>query len=331
MSKKIIFIAVAVVLITASVYYFSARESSEKVYRVGVLAGVAELSALFDSFKAEMAELGYIEGENISYDFQVTSVEPERERKILEKFVEDEVDLIVTFPTEVSMLAKEVAEGTGIPVLFFWANIEGTGLVESIANPGGNITGVRYPGPDLAVKRFEVAMELKPGIKTLMVPYQKDYPIVESQMEVLRPALSSAGVELIELAEEDTEGLKASLESISLDETPIDAIILIADPFSIVLEPFEAIAKFATENGILSGGNYMEVNGYATVFGVSANMAVTGQQAASLAKKIFSGVEVGSIPVLSSESYFQLDYNRASALGLEIPEGLLSQADEIIR
>jgi putative ABC transport system substrate-binding protein len=223
-------------------------------------------------------------------------------------------------------------ENSGIPVLFCFANIEGTGLVESIANPGDNITGVRYPGPDLAVKRLEVMRELVPDLKVLWVPYQKDYPIVQSQLDVLRPAAQEAGVELIEFPGVDVTDLQAELDRLSnLEIKDIDAILSLAEPFAIVPEPFGAIAKFATEQKIPMGGNYMVIGGYESVFGITVNLETTGQQAASQANKILSGTPAGTIPVLSSESYFQLSYKAAENIGLEVPTGLLSQADEIIR
>ncbi|MFA5355443.1 MAG: ABC transporter substrate-binding protein [Candidatus Paceibacterota bacterium] len=333
MTKKIIIlIAVVVVILAAGAYCFLAQEESEKTYRIGILAGVEVITPIADSFKAEMAELGYIEGENIAYDIQVTNIEPDKEKEILQGFVDSGVDLIFTFPTEVSMFAKEIAENTGIPVLFAFANIEDTGLVDNITNPGGNITGVRYPGPDLIVKRLEIMEDLIPGIKAIWVPYQKDYPIVPSQLEVLRPAALEAGITLIEFPGSGGEDLQAELDRLSeLENIGIDAILSLADPYAIVPEFFMPIAKFATENSILMGGNYMSVGGYESIFGVTVNLETTGQQAAAQANKILSGVPAGTIPVVSSENYFVFSYRGAEALGIDIPVGLLSQADEIIR
>ena len=76
------------------------------------------LAGIADSFKAKMTELGYIEGKNIAYDIQKTNFEPDKEQQILKKFVDDKVDLIFTFPTEVSLAAKTATQGTGIPVVF---------------------------------------------------------------------------------------------------------------------------------------------------------------------------------------------------------------------
>src|SRR5204862_2918700 len=121
------------------------------------------------------------------------------------------VDLIFVFPTEVSIAAKKAIQGTNIPVVFAQAFIEQSNLVNSVREPGGNITGVRFPGPDLAIKRLEVLLELAPKAKRLWVPYQKGYPNVPPQLEALRPAAAAAGVTLVEAPFANVTELQADL------------------------------------------------------------------------------------------------------------------------
>lgn len=174
-------LAVLLLLATLAVGCFS----KPKPYRVGILCGVDFFADTADGFKAKMSELGYREGETIFYDMKITSFDPQTEKHILKQFVSDDVYLILTFPTEVSHEAKAITEGTNIPVVFANANIEGVDLVESVREPGGNITGVRYPGPDLAIKRFEIMLDLVPRAKRILIPFQRGYPIVASQLDVL--------------------------------------------------------------------------------------------------------------------------------------------------
>jgi putative ABC transport system substrate-binding protein len=311
----------------------SDSDTQQKVYRIGMLNGLGEfLEEIPPAFKDKMTELGYIEGENIVYDVQSTMFEPERETQILEKFVEDRVDLIYTFPTEVSMAAKSVTQGTGVPVIFSIANIEGTDLVDSVPRPGGNITGVRYPGPDLAVKRFEVMHEIVPGAETMWVPYQRGYPIIESQMEVLLPAAAAEGVTIIEFPADDAAELQAEFDRLTASgEIGFDAILFIPEPLSTFSEPFETIGRFAYENDIPIGGLMMHVGGYGSIFGINVDIPKTAQQAAVLADKILRGTPAGTIPVVSSESYFEIDYQVAQEFGLTVPESLLISADKVTR
>lgn len=302
-----------------------------KVYRVGILSGLDYMASTADGFKAEMTELGYIEGKNIVYDHQRTNFDMAAYKRILQKFVVDEVDLIFVFPTEASLEAKAATQGTNIPVLFSIANIEGTGLVNSVREPGGNITGVRYPGPDIALKRFEIMRELAPQAKRMWIPYQRGYPIVDSQLEVLRPAAVAAGVTLIEAPADNAAELEADLQARAQSaDLGLDAILFIAEPLAVTSDAFAVMGKFAHEHKVPIGGALMSVGDYGSVFGVNIDSVNVGRQAAPLADKILRGTPAGAIPVVSAESYLQINYRVAQELGLMVPEGLLSQADEVI-
>lgn len=303
-----------------------------KVYRVGILSGLGFVADITDGFKAGMAELGYVEGENITYDVQTTEFDMAAYKRILNKFVADKVDLIVVFPTEASVEAKLATQGTDIPVLFTFALIEGMGLVDSVREPGGNITGVRYPGPDIAVKRFEILREMLPEANRIWIPYQRDYPIVASQFEVLYPVAEAAGVTLIEFPASSPAELEAELAArAQQDDVGMDAIMFIVEPLTVTPDNYVVIGKFAYEHKIPLGGAFMSVGGYSSIFGVNVKSYDTGLLAAPLADKIFKGTPAGTIPVVSAENFVQFNYTAAQKLGVTIPEGLLSQADEIVR
>ncbi|MFN2153417.1 MAG: ABC transporter substrate binding protein, partial [Anaerolineales bacterium] len=196
--KKTTWLILLILTIITSLL-MSGCNSGQKVYKVGILSGLNFVADSTDGFKEGMNELGYVEGENIIYDVQTTDFDMEAYNSIAAKFVEDEVDMIFVFPTEATMVAKAATEGTDIPVVFSFALVEGMGIIDSVREPGGNITGVRYPGPDFAVRRFEVLMELVPDAKNVLMPYQRGYPIVAPQLEILRPVAEAAGVTLIDL------------------------------------------------------------------------------------------------------------------------------------
>jgi putative ABC transport system substrate-binding protein len=279
-----------------------------------------------------MAELGYVEGKNIVYDMQKTNFEPDKEQQILKKFVADKVDLILVFSTEVSIAAKAATQGTNIPVLFTSANIEGMGLVNSVREPGGNITGVRFPSPDFAAKRFEILHELAPQVKRVLIPYQKGYPSVPPQLEAIRPAATAAGITLVEAPANSPAELETYLQNrAQAADVGFDAILMLAEPLTGSPDAITVMGKFAAAHKMLMGGNAIAVGEYASIFGVSTDNVAVGKLAAPLADKIFKGIAAGTIPVLSAESYMQINYKAAQQLGLTIPEGLLKQANEIIR
>jgi putative tryptophan/tyrosine transport system substrate-binding protein len=308
------------------------EKAHKKAYKVGILCGLDYIAVLSDGFKAKMTELGYVEGENIIYNYQRTNFEPEKEEKILRQFIEDKSDLILTFPTEVSMAAKAATQGTNVPVIFAIANIESTDLVDSVIKPGGQITGVRFPGPDLAIKRFEVMRELVPKAKRMWVPYQRGYPIISSQMKVLYPVAEAAGITLIEFPADNAAEIRAELDARQRSNNiDFDAIFFIPEPISCTDDAFAVMCNFAYEQKIPIGGILMQAGNRGSIFGINVNIRKTGEQAAVLADKILNGTLAGTIPVLSSESYLEINYKVAQELGVPVPEGLLSRADRIIR
>lgn len=233
------------------------------------------------------------------------------------------------------MEAKVATQGTNIPVVFAmsFTDVTGVDLINSIREPGGNITGVRFPSADIASKRLEILLELAPNAKRVFVPYLKDYPNVPSQLDVIRPQAASQGVELIEFAATSPQDLQAELDGfIAADGVGIDAILMIAEPLGITLPFYTVIGKFAYDHQIPIGGALMTVGGeYGSIFGLLPDAKSAGEQAALLADKVFRGTVAGTIPVITSESYFQIDYKAAQALGVLVPEGLLRQANEVIR
>jgi putative ABC transport system substrate-binding protein len=303
---------------------------NNKVYHVGVLSGLDFFANTTDGFKAKMAELGYIEGKNIVYDVQKSNFDMAAYRSTLQKFVADKVDLIFVFPTEASMEAKKATEGTGIPVVFTNAFIEDTNLVKSVREPGGNITGVRWAGPDMALQRFEIMRELLPHAKRMWIVYQKGYPIVKSQLEALRPAFATAGIIMTEIPADNTSELEAGLRMQVSTDKP-DAILLIPEPLIAAPDAFMVLSTFADEYKIPIGGTLFLINGHETIFGSTPQSIPQGKQAAVMADKILRGIPAGTIPVVSAENYIQINYRAIQKLGLNVSESLLVRADEIIR
>jgi putative ABC transport system substrate-binding protein len=309
-----------------------AGAQQNKVYHVGILSGLGFIADSTDGFKEGMTALGYIEGKNIVYDVQKTDFDIEAYQTILKKFVAEDVDLILAFPTEATIEAKTATKGTKIPVLFTFALVEGMGIIDSVREPGGNITGVRYPGPDFAVRRFEVLRQIAPNAKRIFVPFQRGYPIVAPQLEVLRPAAQAAGVTLIEFPVDNAAELQAELDArASSADIGMDAILIIVEPFCVTPENYAVFAKFAYEHKIPFGGAYVPAENYTDLFGVDVISFESAKAAAALADKIFKGTPAGTIPVLSAEPFLNINYKVAQEFGLTVPEGLLKQANRVIK
>ncbi len=303
-----------------------------KVYRVGILCGFEFFAPAVDGFKAKMTELGYVEGENIVYDVQTAPVDVAAYRTIAEKFVADQVDLIFVFPTEASMEVKAATQGTDIPVIFDLAftDVEGINLIESIREPGGNITGVRFPSGEIAGKRLQILLELVPDAKQIFVPYFKGYPNVPGQLDAIDRLAESAGVTLVKFATTSPDELQAELDRQAASDE-LDAILLLAEPVSATPAFFTVLGKYSYEHKVPIGGTLVSDDNYSTIFGLLPEAYQTGEDAAIMADKIFSGTPAGTIPVVTAEGLFTISVDAAQALDITVPDGLLKQADEILQ
>jgi putative ABC transport system substrate-binding protein len=323
---------VALLVITALFLSGCGSPPKAKVYKVGILVGLEFVSPIAEGFKTGMTDLGYIEGENIIYDVQTVNFDIPTYQSVLKKFVDDKVDLIVVTPTEATIEAKIIAQDTNIPVVFAFAFTEGMGIIDSVREPGGNITGVRFPGIDITVKRFEILREIAPDAKRIWLPYQRGYPIVAPQLEALAPLAEAVGVTLIEFPADSSAEIQAELSALSTaDDIGMDAILFLVEPLATLPDTFTAVGKFANEHKIPFGGVYNSVDGYSSLFGVNVDLAESGRLAAPLADKVLKGTRAGTIPASTPENFIQINFKVAEQLGLTVPEGLLKQADEIIR
>ncbi len=314
----IIFLMITGLLLTAC------GAEKPKVYRVGILSGLDFFADTIDGFKAGMTERGYIEGENIVYDIQQTDVDPAAYKRILEQFVADEVDLIFVFPTEAALEAKSVTQGTDIPVLFANAFTEGVDLVESARQPGGNITGVRYPGPDLAAKSLEILVKAAPQVKRVWVPYLQGYPSVPSQLEAMRLAAASLGVTLVEFPATGPADIKADLQTRTQSADPgLDAVLYIYEALSTWPDVNAVVAEFAAKHQMPIGNDVH--------FRLVVDNVQVGRQAARLADQILKGVKPADLPVETPEFYLTINLKAAQAIDLDIPDEILRQADNVIR
>lgn len=327
------FLVLALLVVVWMVVNGCSRKAHEgKVYQVGIISGAEGFVTIADGFKAKMAALGYLEGENIVYDVQQLNADPEGEKRAAEKFVQAKVDLILAFPTGPALAAKTAARGTDIPVVFALAGIEDNNLVQSVASPGGNITGVRFPGPELTVKRLEILHELVPQARRILLLYDPDYSTIPTALSELRPAASSLGLTLVEEPVKDVGHIKAALRrrvrSASID---IDAILMMPDILTQSPDGWQIISGFAKGHKIPIGGALDFEVDLGALFSFVPDNVEMGTMAASLADKILQGTPAGTIMVVTPPGHLKLNYRAIQELGLTAREGLLSMAEEVIR
>jgi putative ABC transport system substrate-binding protein len=325
-------ILLLIILVAFGPILSTCRKKTQRVYRVGIISGAEAFADIADGFKARMIELGYIEGKNIVYDFQKLNADPAGEQHIAKKFVADKVDLIFAFPTEPALAAKAATKGTNIPVVFALAGIEGNNLVESILKPSGNITGVRFPGPEITSKRLEILHELVPNAKRIYLIYDPNYPNAPVALDSLHQVATQLAMMLIKDTVNNIKEIQDVLERrAALDDIGIDAIFIMPEILTQTPEGFELVITFANEHKIPVAGGMPYTAKHGAVFSVVPDNVEMGNLAASLTDKIFKGTPAGTIMVVTPRPQIWLNYKAAQQLGLIVPEGLLSRADVIIR
>lgn len=318
------------VLLVAVALNGCTTEPEEHSYRVGLLSGVDSFNSVFDGFKSKMAEFSYIEGETISYELQTAGGDSEKMAQIAEKFVADEVDLILTTTTGAAKAAQAATAGTDIPVIF--AIIQdpvGVGLVDTFSSPGGNLTGVARPPATYLGKRVDFLNQMVPGVQNLLVIYDPDYSIAASSVPAVKDGAASFGIELVEIPAKSQDEIIAELARIAQNESlGFDAMQFMPDPLN--SNSAEIIVDFGNQHGLPVVAHTKGQLNAGALFLYADDNSATGKIAATLADKIFNGSEPANLPVETSDLFLTVDLNVATSLGIEIPDEVLRAADEII-
>jgi len=306
-----------------------------KVYRVGVVCGADLFLPILDGLKTKLTELGFEEGRNISFDIHAFNDDSEGEFRAAKKLVADNVDLIITMPTQPSVMAHQAIQGTDIPLVFTYAGIEATGLVESVTHPGGNTTGVRFPGPEQICRRLEVLQLILPKISRVVVCYDRNYPTASPSLQALRLLARDIGVELVEvpvssLAEMETKFEKLAQQPVS-DKDRLDGILLMPDTLNHSRDGWDAIRLFAQKIHIPIAGSFVYTAEQGALFCTGNEMTVIGALTAPLVAKVLRGTPAGSLPVVSPEQGLVVNLGVARELGISVPEEVLNMANRIIR
>ena len=296
-----------------------------ETYTIGVVNLAAAFDPILEGFKTGMEEAGYKEGENVTYLYEGPAANPDALDEVLENLKSQDVDLVLTFGTTATLKAKQLLEGTDIPVIFGpVTDPVSAGIVTDLINPGGNITGIRTGNP--TPKRLEWLMAIAPDIKRIYVFNNPNDKSSAAAIEALAETASLYGVELVVRDAGNPEEIDAGLSSIPED---VDAIFIPASAF------YEAqISKFidAANQRKLPLAAPATANvwtGALTSFGHD-NIPL-GKQASRMAVQILSGVKPSDLPIENADLFLAINLLAANTIGLNIPDEILRQADIIVR
>jgi putative ABC transport system substrate-binding protein len=293
-----------------------------RVYRVGL---IANQPPLIRAFVDGLRELGYVEGQNLALEIRDNRGNVELSPRMAAELVERKVDVILA-PTTVAVRAAKQVAGS-IPIVFAVAGDPvASGFVESLAKPGGNITGVTILSPQLAAKRLQIFKEAFPSTSR-MGGVLASADTTPAQVKAIENAAAALGITFVSEAFEradqlpDVEGrLKRSrLDSLYILEsgTSLSNRTPIADMALRAKLPTLAATREYTEAGALMS------------YGV--DYADCYRQAAGYVDKILKGAKPADLPVVQADKYdFVVNARTARALGVTIPRELLLRADKVI-
>jgi putative ABC transport system substrate-binding protein len=304
-------------------------QQTGKVYRVGLLnAGVDTLSApgFRQAFGAAFRELGWTEGKNFVYESRFANNQLDRLPNLAAELVGLNVDLIVTIGTLAPLAAKRAT--ATIPIVMTSAGDPlGSGLVASLARPGGNVTGLSLMVPDIGGKRLELLKEVLPRISRVAVLWNSANPYSAHTFKETEIAVHSLGIDIQSLGVKGPNELDGAFEAIRSKHP--DALITIEDPLTV--DNRQQITDFVTTQQVPAIYGLREFADVGGLMSYGAQLSDLFRRSASYADKILRGAKPDDLPV-QQPTKFELVINlkTAKALGLDVPHSLLARADEVI-
>jgi ABC-type uncharacterized transport system substrate-binding protein len=276
------------------------------------------------AFVQRLRELGWIEGRTIVIDYRWAASSTERAAEIAAEFVRRKVDVIVTSATGPVLAAKQAT--SVIPIVFTNANDPvNTGLVASLARPGGNVTGMSLQGPDLAGKRLELLREIVPNLRRLAIIANVGNPGVVLEISEAEGAARTLGLEVVTPEIRRAEDIAPAFKALK----GAQALYVSTDPLlganRVRIQTLVMAARLPTVH------IFREMVEAGGLMSYGPNFPDLFRRSADLVDRILRGAKPGDIPV-EQPTKFDLIINltTAKALGLEVPATLLARADEVI-
>src|SRR6516162_1640677 len=278
-----------------------------------------------DAFVQRLRELGWIENRTVAIEYRWAEGRDELFAEIAAEFIRLKVDVILTYATPSSIAAKKAT--AVIPIVFAAAGDPvGTGLVASLARPGGNITGLSIQQTDLASKRLEILRELLPGLRTLAILFDTDSPNAVLESGEVQTAAHTLGLDMVTSKVRGVEDIAPAF----------DALKGRAEALYVCSSPLLTTNRIRVNNlalgmrvpTIYGFRDYIEAGG---LMSYGPNLPSLFRRAADYVDKILRGAKPGDLPVEQPTKFdFIINLTTAKILGLEVPPSLVARADEVI-
>src|SRR5262245_37188464 len=277
------------------------------------------------AFVQRLRDHGWIEGRTVAIEYRWAEGRAERYAEIAQEFARLKVDVIVTYGTPPSKAAKQAT--AIIPIVFAAAaDPVGGGLVSSLAQPGGNITGLSLQQSDIAGKKLELLREVVTGLRRLALMGNVGNPASMLEIGEVKTAASSLGIEIVPLDIRRAEDIAPAFDALS---GRAEALYVSTDPLVFTnISRINTLALGARLPTIYNGKEYIEPGG---LMSYGPNYPDLFRRAADFVDKILRGAKPSDFPVAQPTKFdLAINLTTAKALGLTIPASLLARADEVI-
>ena len=298
-------------------------QPSTTIPRIGLLADATS----WEPLRLGLRDLGYVEGKSITLEERSSQGQNERFADLASDLVRLNANIIVTWGTPATLAAKQAT--TTIPIVMASAGDPvRSGLVSSLARPGGNVTGLTVLGPDLAAKRLELLKDAVPTMTRVAFLWNPANPDQKSSLKEVQAGARALGVTLHSVEARSREELERSLAAMKPNRP--SALLMTAD--AVHQRYIGRIVAFALENRLPAMYQLKEAVDRGGLMSYGASLTDLGRRAATYIDKILKGAKPADLPV-EQPTKFELVINlkTAKALGLTIPPSLLGRADEIIQ
>ena len=316
-------------LLAAPLRGFAQRTASTmpRIGFLGVQTPVAWGPRL-DAFRTGLRDLGYVEGKNIAIEFRFAEGHLDRLSGLADELVNLKVDVLVTHSTAGALAAKNATATNRVPVVMTnVGDAVGTGIVASLARPGGNITGDTFFAPELAAKRLEVLKEAMPHARRIAVIANPDSPGTAPQMQAMQITARALDLALVLI---DVRGPADFDDAFSaMTERKVGAVVVNEGDTNIIAN-VKSIAEHAIARRLPSIGfiEYVDAGG---LFGYGVNFLALYRRAAVFVDKILRGAKPADIPI-ERPTTFELAINMrtATALGIVVSSATRLRAERVI-
>ena len=327
MDRRTVILAVGGSLLAAP--FASHAQKPAKVWRIGFLSNGARPAdgAPPAAFRQALEELGYVDGKNVTYMGRWSETKFERLPGLAAELVGLPVDLLLTAGAPAAEAAKKAT--STIPIVFVApGDAAATGLVTSLARPGGNITGISDPATELSSKRLGLLKEAVPSATRVAVMWNANDPAMTLRYEEVERAAGVLHISVEPLGVRGPDDIDTALLTMTRERP--DAVFLVSDALTNINR--KRIIDFAATHHIpamYEFGYYVRDGG---LMSYGPNMDNMFRRAALYVDRIFKGAKPGDLPVeLPMTFELIINHKTANSLGLTIPQSLLLRADEVIQ